>query len=141
MNLPLLKHWTAWLWKQAAELDPGLRLGDLSIVLMDHQGITSINRDWLNHDFSTDVISFLLEPVPGEEGRSAEVFVNVCQAVEEGEERGDRDRELALYVAHGCHHLTGADDDTPEKKTAMLEQENAWLDLACVEMPYAGLIG
>ena len=32
-----------------------------------------------------------------------------------------------MYLAHGCHHLCGARDDSPEEKAAMLATAEAWL--------------
>ena len=37
------------------------------------------------------------------------------------------DRELALYLAHGCDHLTGADDATPAGRARMRRRELGWL--------------
>ena len=45
-----------------------------------------------------------------------------------GPEQNGADYELALYMAHGFDHLSGAEDDTPEKKKAMLDTESAWLE-------------
>jgi ssRNA-specific RNase YbeY (16S rRNA maturation enzyme) len=35
--------------------------------------------------------------------------------------------ELALYIAHGFDHLSGADDDTPARRAAMRRTEMRWL--------------
>jgi len=43
---------------------------------------------------------------------------------------GGPDRELALYLAHGCDHLAGADDATPRQRAAMRRRELRWLRAA-----------
>ena len=97
-------------------------------MITDDPGITELNREYFNKDTATDVISFAYDPLPGDEdGPTADVIVNIDRAIEEGGRRGDVHRELALYIAHGCDHLTGSDDQTPEDRARMRNRENRWL--------------
>lgn len=116
-----LTHYTTWIMEQVAALTPAVYWHELSLVLMD-DSIRDLNRTWFGKDRVTDVISF---PYPDE--GFGEVMVNLTQAKEEGAHRQSPDHELALYIAHGCHHLSGATDETPEKKAAMLELEEEWV--------------
>ena len=103
---------------------------EISIVLMDDAGIKRVNRDHLASAEVTDVISFNYDPMPGDHGLySAEVIVNVERAAEEGE-RGHAwgaSRELALYIAHGCDHLTGESDNNDAGRLRMRRRERRWL--------------
>jgi probable rRNA maturation factor len=68
--------------------------------------------------------------IPGEPGGLiGELFINVERAVRVAPRRADwsADRELALYLAHGLDHLTGADDHAPEERARMRRRELAWL--------------
>ncbi len=105
---------------------------ELSLVITDDEGIRPLNRAHFNRDHATDVISFNYTALPGEEGtHSGEVIVNIQRAVEIGEgEPGGTGRELAWYIAHGCHHLTDAEDHTDELRSAMHRREQQWLDEA-----------
>ena len=77
----------------------------------------------------TDVVSQAYAALPGEEGCSAELIINVERAQEEGQGRsGGVARELALYLAHGLDHLAGFEDDTPEHRASMRQRETSWLD-------------
>ncbi len=90
--------------------------------------MAEMNQQFLGKPHATDVISFAYEPIPGTQGEfQGEVLVNVQRAVEEGQKRQGASRELALYVAHGCLHLTGANDDTDEARQAMSQQQDIWL--------------
>ena len=113
----------------------------MSLVLTDDDGITSINRQHLAHDYPTDVISFLYDPVPGEAPvYCADIVVNVERAAREGSARMHRphgrrapwgpDKELALYMAHACNHLTGEDDATPKARASMRRRELRWVATA-----------
>jgi len=103
----------------------------LSLVLMDDEGITPLNETYFGKAHPTDVISFMYDAIPGEHGGpTGEVIVNVQRAQDLGPKHQGVNRELALYIAHGCHHLTGATDETPEQRDAMRSREVAWLDEA-----------
>jgi len=97
-------------------------------VLTDDEGITQSNREYFGKNCPTDVISFRYDPIPGEdEHLSGDLLVNVDRAILEGTARGNTDYELALYIAHGFDHLSGAEDDTPGKQKKMRATETAWL--------------
>ncbi len=114
--------------------------GELSIVLADDEGMRSINRAHRGHNIVTDVISFTYPPAPGDSAYAGEVVVNVEQAVREGPRHGGAQSELALYIAHGCHHLTGATDDTPLRRRRMRKTEQSWLRRAAEQEPFDNLM-
>ena len=89
------------------------RWSEVCIVLTDDEGITLTNREYFGKDRPTDVISFRYDPIPGEEdGVTGDLIINVDRAVQVGPEHQGINYELALYMAHGFDHLTGAEDDT-----------------------------
>lgn len=97
-------------------------------MLTDDDGITQTNREFFGKNRPTDVISFRYDPVPGEnDTASGDLIVNVDCAVREGKVHEGADAELALYIAHGFDHLSGADDNTPARRAAMRRTETQWL--------------
>lgn len=106
--------------------------GDISLVLLDDVAIRRINHRHLGHDSVTDVISFVYAPVPGQGAAttSGEILVNAELAERMGGIFLERDRELALYIAHGCDHLAGAEDNTLEQRHRMRRREHRWLEEA-----------
>ena len=101
-----------------------------NLVLLDDEGITPLNKTYFGKEQPTDVISFAYDEQPGHTGCTGEVMVNVDRAVQEGPARKGNTYELGLYIAHGCHHLMGASDETPALKDAMLAVETEWLEAA-----------
>lgn len=92
-----------------------------------------VNRRILGHDYATDVITQAYEPFPFEPpGLVAELYVNVDEARRNAERLGRTTwaEELLLYIAHGCDHLTGADDATPAQRQAMRRRDLRWMRLA-----------
>lgn len=139
-----LKAWIRWLWKKAAAAEinpPGPSVwSEFSLVLIDDKAMTSMNLEWFGKNRSTDVISFRYDPLPADNGASGEVFVNAELALREGHRRNDPSRELALYVAHGIHHLHGGLDDTPTRRKKMRSRETSWLREAGRIGLYKGLV-
>jgi len=127
-----LRRLAVWLIGRA-----GLRFSALEILLTDDAGIVTANHAVFGRDYVTDVISLAYPPLPGEQGGAGELIINVAMAAREGASRaGGLDRELALYLAHGCDHLAGADDATPHQRAAMRRRELRWLRTAA----HAGLL-
>ncbi len=130
LQLPQLQKLADWLARQIEDRMEE-SWSEVCIVLVDDEGITKTNREYFEKDRPTDVISFRYDPVPGEdEAFSGDLIINVDRAIQVGLDHEGINYELALYMAHGFDHLTGSEDDTPEKKEAMLETEMAWLEEA-----------
>lgn len=117
---------------QQGPADRRISWSQVSVVLVDDAGSQAINAAHLGHDYPTDVISFRYEPVPGEvdDGACGEIIVNVAMAIRIGPRWGGWPRELALYLAHGCDHLGGADDASRTQRLSMRRRERRWLALA-----------
>lgn len=104
----------------------GHSLQALSVVFADHETVLALNREWLGHDWHTDVISFLLEEDPIE----GEIYVDVDTALERHDEFNTTLRtELERYVIHGMLHLCGHDDASQEQRNAMRALEDRYLDI------------
>jgi rRNA maturation RNase YbeY len=115
----------------------------LSLWLTDNARITALSHQYLAARHVTDVITFAYPPIPGEGDQyTAEIIVNLQMAAHPGPEsrRNSPSRELALYIAHGCNHLTGLDDDTPQRRRQMRRRELIWLRAATQKGLLRGLI-
>ena len=125
---------------QAARLKSECPWAEVSVVLTDDAGIALLNRTFLDHACATDVIAFTLAPMPGGgAGTYGEIHLNVERALEEGARRGNAADELALYLAHGCDHLTGANDRTIREQRRMRQRELLWIQRARRDGLMAGL--
>ncbi|MEL7360967.1 MAG: rRNA maturation RNase YbeY [Bacteroidota bacterium] len=107
----------------------GFTARDMSIVLADHATVLDLNRAWLDHDYTTDVLSFNLDEEALAEGFvEGEVYVDLDTAAERAPEFGTTfDAEALRYVVHGVLHLVGYDDATPDEKAAMHALEDRYL--------------
>jgi probable rRNA maturation factor len=115
----------------------GVRAAEISVAIVDNATIHRLNRRHLNHDYATDVLSFLFdsEPVPttsnqvdGRTGRGGrldgEVILSAEMAVDTAQRLNSTAvEEVALYLVHGLLHLCGYDDQTVEQRRTMRTRE------------------
>ena len=108
----------------------GFALQELSIVLADHGTVHELNREWLGHDYETDVVSFPLdEAALADRQIDGEIYVDLDAAAERAPDFGASFEEEALrYVIHGLLHLMGHDDATEEQRAAMRVLEDRYLE-------------
>jgi len=107
--------------------DAGVSHGEVSIAVVDDATIHDLNARYLEHDWATDVLSFLLE----RDGSylEGEIIVSAETAASSAERYGWRPQdELLLYVVHGTLHLLGYDDSTAEKLAEMRTMEQRCLE-------------
>ena len=104
---------------------------EVTIHLLTDESIEPVNQAIMNHEGATDVITQRYDACPGEpEGLIGELFINVQRACTIPRAKGwTRQQELALYLAHGFDHLTGADDAKAQERAAMRRRERRWLVL------------
>lgn len=104
--------------------------GEILLVLSDNSGIIKVNQAVFDKNIITDVITLSYPALPGQTSDRAEIIVNIELAVEEGHIRSCASSELALYIAHGCDHLSGSEDNTPARRKRMLQREQQWVEKA-----------
>src|SRR5437867_3476438 len=105
----------------------GVRDAEISLAFVDNPTIRRLNRQFLDHDEPTDVLSFPLVE-PGAKKLAGEVVIGAEVAQEQAAKRGhDTQAELALYVIHGLLHLCGYDDKSAQAAAEMRQRERHYL--------------
>ena len=108
--------------------DAAIVSGRIGIVIVDNDTIHSLNKDFLHHDYPTDVISFQVEPDLEKGYLEGEVIVSAEMALERAPEfKWSVKEELILYIIHGLLHLVGYDDLTPLDREKIREKERFYL--------------
>ena len=110
----------------------GATVASLNVVLGDHGMVHELNREWLGHDYPTDVVSFVLdEEAQGRGVLDGEVYVDVDTAAERAPDfDATLEHEALRYVAHGVLHLAGYDDATDDQRAEMRALEDRYLAAA-----------
>lgn len=114
-------------WLKAVAEREGRKLGAVSVIFCSDPYILGVNREYLGHDYYTDIITF--DYCEGDT-LSGDLFISIdtvrANAVEYGATFED---ELHRVIVHGVLHLIGYDDHTPEDVATMRAKENEALKL------------
>ena len=107
----------------------GFAVRSLGVILADRETVHRLNREFLAHDYATDVLSFPLdETAAAERLVDGEVYVDLDTAAERAPEFGTTfEDEARRYVVHGLLHLMGYDDATDAERAAMRRLEDLYL--------------
>lgn len=112
-------------WIRAVAADYGFAVGDVTYVFCNDEKILAVNRQFLQHDYYTDVITF---DYSTSTRLSGDIFISLDTVKSNAEEAGVAfERELSRIIIHGILHLTGQGDKTPETKQQMTAKEEAAL--------------
>ena len=106
--------------------DKDQNTANISIILTNDKKLLQLKNKFFQQDVLTDVITFNLEedgdPIDGE------IYISLNQVSENAREfKQVTGRELKRVIIHGCLHLLGYDDQTPEGKKTMTRMEDHYL--------------
>ena len=111
-----------------------LKVGDINYLLTNDEEVLKVNKEFLGHDYYTDIITFDTSDYDPEQESddvvSADIVISVdtvrANAVEYGV---SFEEELHRVIIHGILHLVGYDDHNDEDRAEMRDQENCALEL------------
>ncbi|NKI31222.1 rRNA maturation RNase YbeY [Muricauda sp. DJ-13] len=125
-NEPVIRD---WLVKASNQHD--FFIVELNFVFCDDNYLLPINREYLNHDTLTDIITFDYS-----EGRniSGDIFISVERVRENALDFNvDFTVEIIRVMGHGLLHLMGFGDKEEEEVALMRKKENELIELFHVE--------
>ena len=100
----------------------------VEVVYVDEENIIEINKEYLDRDYVTDIISFNYQEDP-EKGIEGTLYCCAPRIAEQSREvQSDTEQEFYRIFIHGLLHLTGYDDSTSEEKKTMTQLENQYLE-------------
>ena len=116
---------SAWI-KQVATAH-GKKTGDISYIFCSDEKILEVNRQYLQHDYYTDVITF--DYTSGNK-ISGDIFISLDTVRTNAEAfHTDPVEELHRAIIHGVLHLCGINDKGPGEREIMEAHENAALKM------------
>jgi probable rRNA maturation factor len=106
----------------------GQGLKHLQYVFCSDDYLLEINKQFLQHDTFTDIVTFELSEVPRE--TSGEIYISVDRVVENAKKFNTAiNHELHRVIFHGALYLCGYKDKSKKEASLMREKENEYLDL------------
>ena len=117
-----LRQFLVWLAGQE-----GYGIDHLTFVFCSDAYLLQINRQYLNHDTYTDIITFDLRESPG--AISGEIYISIDR-VRENAHSWEQPiyRELHRVIFHGLLHLCGYKDSLKADKDLMRRKEDSYLE-------------
>lgn len=100
--------------------------GSLTYIFCSDDYLLDINRQYLNHDYYTDIITFDLSE--GEGKVSGEIYISIDRVKDNAWQFNTSiTEELHRVIFHGALHLCGYRDKTTKEATQMRVKENEYL--------------
>ena len=126
-ELPTLNFGLLEQWLQEVARSHGKLVGDLNYVFCDDEEILRVNRQFLDHDYYTDIITF------DRSGRGVvrgDMYISLDTVQSNAVDcRAAYDTELNRVVVHGLLHLCGINDKGPGEREIMERREDEALSL------------
>jgi rRNA maturation RNase YbeY len=108
-------------WIRAVAADYGFTVGNITYIFCSDERELEVNRQFLGHDYYTDVITF---DYTAGTTLNGDIYISLDTVRSNAETVGvPFEDELRRIIIHGVLHLTGQGDKTPETKTQMTAKE------------------
>lgn len=121
IEMPALDEHRVTRWIRAVAADYGFSVGNINYIFCSDERELAVNREFLGHDYYTDVITFDYSTASTLNG---DIFISLDTVRSNAEMVGATfEHELHRILIHGVLHLTGQGDKTPETKVQMTEKE------------------
>jgi len=105
----------------------GFSIETLTYVFCSDKYLLKMNKDFLSHNYYTDIISFDLSETPG--NLIGEVYISVDRVKDNAKTHGTSlKEELHRVIFHGALHFCGYKDKKPADTIKMREMEDRWLN-------------
>jgi len=124
-DLPNVDHLTNWLMAISESKQKKISL--INYIFCSDEYLLAINKEYLNHDYYTDIITF-----PYKQGKEIEsdIFISIDRVTENAMTFDTSfEKELLRVMSHGLLHLLGYKDNTEEDINEMRENEEKAIEM------------
>lgn len=127
VKMPVLRKREVNAWIRAVAAKYSKKVGEVAYIFCDDAKILEVNRQYLQHDYYTDIITFDYC-----EGNTlhGDIFISLDTVRSNAQEFGvSFNNELHRILIHGILHLCGQNDKAPADHKEMTRKENEALAL------------
>lgn len=122
VKMPKIKKRDTTAWIRAVAATYGRKVGEVGYMFVSDERILQVNREYLGHDYYTDVITFDYDE---DDIVSGDIVISLDTVRTNAEQFGkDYDDELHRVIIHGILHLCGINDKGPGEREIMEAAEN-----------------
>ena len=127
VRMPKIKKRDTSAWIKAVAASYGRKVGEIGYLFVDDEKILEVNREYLGHDYYTDVITFDYDE---DDTVSGDIVISLDTVRSNAQLFGKTyEEELYRVIIHGILHLCGINDKGPGEREIMEAAENKALAL------------
>nr|WP_295935042.1 rRNA maturation RNase YbeY [uncultured Dyadobacter sp.] len=113
-------------WIKNASISEGYEISQLNYIFCSDQYLLEINKQYLDHDYFTDIITF--DNSEEDNQLEGDIYISVDRVKDNAETfHTNFDTEMRRVLIHGLLHLSGYEDSSEALKTAMRGKEDEYL--------------
>jgi probable rRNA maturation factor len=127
VRMPKIKKRDTSAWIKAVAASYGRKVGEIGYLFVDDEKILEVNREYLGHDYYTDVITFDYDEDDTVSGDtvSGDIVISLDTVRSNAQLFGKTyEEELYRVIIHGILHLCGINDKGPGEREIMEAAEN-----------------
>ena len=99
------------------------------VIFCDDEYLLAINRQHLQHDYYTDIITFDLTDPSNQSNLEGELYISIERVRDNAKTTNQlQQTELLRVIFHGFLHLLGYKDKSPKDISEMRAKENEWIE-------------
>lgn len=133
VKFPAIRRRETTKWIRAVAATYGRKVGEVGYLFCDDEHILEVNREYLGHDYYTDIITFDYDEGDTING---DLVISLDTIRTNAEKFGrDYDEELHRVIIHGILHLCGINDKGPGEREIMEAAEDTALAMLKTEQP------
>ena len=122
VKMPKIKKRETTAWIKAVAAQHGRKVVEIGYMFVDDEKILEVNREYLGHDYYTDIITFDYDE---DDIISGDLVISLDTVKTNAEQFGkDYDEDLHRVIIHGILHLCGINDKGPGEREIMEAEEN-----------------
>lgn len=122
VRMPKIKKRDTTAWIKAVAATYGRKVGEVGYLFVDDEKILEVNREYLGHDYYTDIITFDYDE---DDTINGDLVISLDTVRTNAEQFGKAyDEELHRVIIHGILHLCGINDKGPGEREIMEAAEN-----------------
>lgn len=127
VKMPAIKRRENSAWVKAVAASYGKKVGEIAYIFVNDKKILDVNRQYLQHDYYTDIITF---DYSDDDTISGDLFISLDTVRSNAEQIGTTyEQELRRVIIHGILHLCGINDKGPGKREKMEAAEDKALNM------------
>jgi rRNA maturation RNase YbeY len=125
--MPQIRRRDTSAWIRRVAQTYGKKVGEVGYLFCDDEKILEVNREFLGHDYYTDIITF---DYCEDNVLNGDIVISLDTVRSNAEQfKKDYDEELHRVIIHGILHLCGQNDKGPGERELMEAAENRALAL------------